>query len=139
MTFNFNKIEYMSPKEAFSQVWMKLALWFWRVRKLDALLRYYLSRKRRVPLLIKLEFPSPKHALCQVWLILLRGFGEEDKNVKSLQTDGRTDGRTDGGTTDTRGSEKHRSGKLAIITIPSSAIKMIITFSHILPAVIVQW
>ena len=94
MTFNFNKIEYMSPKEAFRQVWMKLALWFWR--KLDALLRYYLSRKRRVPLLIKLEFPSPKHALCQVWLILLRGFGEEVKNVKSLQTDGRTDGQTDG-------------------------------------------
>ena len=78
--------------------------------------------KRRVPLLIKLEFPSPKHALCQVWLILLRSFGEEDKNVKSLQTHGRTDSRTDGGTTDTRGSEKHRSSKLAIITITNSAI-----------------
>ena len=96
MTFNFNKIEYMSHKEAFSQVWMKLALWFWRGRKLDALLRYYLSRKGRGPLLNKLEFPSHKHALCQVWLILLRGFGEEVKNVKSLQTDGRTDGQTDG-------------------------------------------
>ena len=136
MTFNFNKIEYMSHKEAFSQVWMKLALWFWRGRKLDALLRYYLSSKRRGPLLIKLEFPSP---LCQVWLMLLRGFGEEDKNVKSLQTDGRTDRRTDVGTTDTRGSEKHRSGKLAIITIPNSAINFIITFSQILPAVILQW
>ena len=135
MTFNFNKIEYMSPKEALSQVWMKLALCFLRRRKLDALLRYYLSRKRRGPLLIKLEFPSPKHALCQVWLILLRGFGEKDKNVKSLQTDGRTEG----GTTDTRGSEKHRSGKLAIITIPNSAINFIITFSQILPAVILQW
>ena len=34
------------------------------------------------------------------------GFGEEDENVKSLQTDGQTDGRTDRQTTDDRWSEK---------------------------------
>ena len=50
----------------------------------------------------KLESPSPKNALCQVWLKLASGSGEEDENVKSLQTDGRTDGRTDRQTDDGR-------------------------------------
>ena len=45
----------------------------------------------------KLESPSPKDALCQLWLKLHwpSGSGEEDENVKSLQTDGRMDGWTD--------------------------------------------
>ena len=72
----------------------------------------------------KLESPSPRDTLCQVWLKLAqwflrschfifiisqlsplwegRGSGEEDENVKSLQTDERTDGRTDRQTTDDR-------------------------------------
>ena len=40
------------------------------------------------------------------------GSGEQDENVKSLQTDGWTDGRTDIQTTDDWWSEKHSSGEL---------------------------
>ena len=42
----------------------------------------------------KLESPSPKDTLCQVWLNWPSGSGEEDENVKSLQTDRETDGQT---------------------------------------------
>ena len=39
-------------------------------------------------------YPLAKDALCKVWLKLpCSGSGEEDENVKSLQTDSRTDGR----------------------------------------------
>ena len=43
----------------------------------------------------KIEFPSRMDALCQAWLNLPPGSGEEDENVKSLQTDKLTDRRTD--------------------------------------------
>ena len=38
----------------------------------------------------KHESPSPKDAFCQVWLKLADGSGEEDENVKGLQTERRT-------------------------------------------------
>ena len=38
----------------------------------------------------KHKSPSPKDALCQVWLNLADGSGEEDENVKGLQTERRT-------------------------------------------------
>ena len=52
---------------------------------------YLPLKKGRALHLNNLESPSPKNALCQVWLKLASGSGEEDENVKSLQTDGRTD------------------------------------------------
>ena len=53
-------------------------------------------------ILFELESPSPKDTLCQFWLNKPSGSGEEDENVKSLQTDRQTDGRTDGQTDDGR-------------------------------------
>ena len=44
----------------------------------------------------KLESPSPKDVLCQVKFKLTCGSGEEDENVKTLQTNGQTHGWTDG-------------------------------------------
>ena len=50
----------------------------------------------------KLESPSQKNVLCKVWLKLDSGSGEEDENVKSLQTDRQVDRLT----MDDRRSEK---------------------------------
>ena len=41
----------------------------------------------------KLESPSPKDALCKFGWNWPSGSGEEDENVKSLQTDRQTDRR----------------------------------------------
>ena len=150
---HLNNLESPLPKDALCQVWLNLALWFWRRRFFNfvnvfSLLRTYPPlEKGRALHLKKLESPAPKDALCQVWLTLAqwfwrRGFlyfvnefslfrtyppwkragsfiwgnlitlhqgilcakfgwnwpsgsGEEDENVKSLQTDGQTD-RDDG-------------------------------------------
>ena len=35
MNLHFYKLESPSPKDAFSQVWLKLAHWFWRRRKCE--------------------------------------------------------------------------------------------------------
>ena len=45
----------------------------------------------------KLETPSPKDALCLIGWNWSCGSGEEDENMKSLQTDGQTDKQTDDG------------------------------------------
>ena len=98
---HWNKLESPSPKDALCQVWMKLAQWFWRRRffsvvNVFSLFRNYLPLEKSGALhLNKLECPLPKDALCQVWLKWPGGSGEEDENVKSLQTDGRTDRQTD--------------------------------------------
>ena len=44
-------------------------------------------------ILTNLNFLSLRDTLCQVWLHWPSGSGEEDENVKRLQTDGRTDRR----------------------------------------------
>ena len=78
---------------------MKLAQWFWRriflnFVKVFSLFHNYLPlEKGRALDLNKLESPSPK----EFGLNWPSGSGEEDENVKSLQTDRRTDGQTDDG------------------------------------------
>ena len=55
-----------------------------------SLFRNYLPLEKGMALnLKKLESTLPKNALCQVWWKLAQWWGEEDENVKSLQTDGR--------------------------------------------------
>ena len=74
------KVESPSPKDALSQVWLKLAQWFWRRRSLNyvnvfSLFRNYLLLETgRALHLNKLESPLPKDALCQVWLKLAQWF-----------------------------------------------------------------
>ena len=70
------KLKSPLPKDALSQVWLKLAQWFWRRIFLNflnvfSLFRNYLPLEEgRALHLNKLESPSPKDALCQVWLKL---------------------------------------------------------------------
>ena len=77
---HLKKLDSPSPKDAFCQVWLKLAYWFWRRRFLNfvnvfSLFHNYLPlEKGRALLLNKLESPSPKDALCQVWLKLAQWF-----------------------------------------------------------------
>ena len=80
VALRLNKLESPSPKDAFCQVWLKLAQWFWRRRFLNFVNVFFLFRKY-LPLekagalyLNKLESPSPKNALCQVWLKLTQWF-----------------------------------------------------------------
>ena len=73
---HLNKLESPSPKDASSQVWLKLAQWFWRRRFFNfinvfSLFHNYLPLKKGGALLLNnRESPSPKDALCQVWLKL---------------------------------------------------------------------
>ena len=77
---HLNKRESPSPKDALSQVWLKLAQWFWRRRFLNfvnvfSLFPNYLPFEKGGALhLNKLESPLPKDALCQVWLKLAQWF-----------------------------------------------------------------
>ena len=70
--YHLNKLEPPSPKDALSQVWLKLAQWFWRIRCLNFVnvfslfLNYPPLEKGGALHLNKLESPSPKDALCQV-------------------------------------------------------------------------
>ena len=79
-TLRLNKLESPSPKDAFCQVWLKLAQWFWRRRFLNfvnvfSLFHNYLPLEKAGALYLnKLESPSPKDALCQVWLKLAQWF-----------------------------------------------------------------
>ena len=74
-----NKLESPSPKNAWCQDWLKLALRFLRTRFLKFVNNFAMSllsplRKRRALHLNKLESSSPKDALCQVWLKLAQWF-----------------------------------------------------------------
>ena len=74
------KFESPSPRDAFCQVWLKLAQWFWRRRFFNfvnvfSLFRNYLFFEKGGPLYLnKLESPSPKDAFCQVCLKLAQWF-----------------------------------------------------------------
>ena len=77
---HLNKYESPSPKDAFCQVWLKLAQWFCSRRFVNfvnvfSLFRnYFPVEKGRALHLKKLEFPLPKDDLCQVWLKLVQWF-----------------------------------------------------------------
>ena len=103
MTFHLNKHDFPSPKDALCQVWLKLALWFFRRRFLKFVNVFSLS-PYNLPLekggalhLKKLESPLPMNALCQVWLKLAQWFLRRRWKCEKF-----TDRRTDGLTTDNR-------------------------------------
>ena len=63
------------------QVWLKLTLWFCRIRFLKILTLYFCYFVIIFPWIrtcsfiwANLEFPLPKEALCQVWLKLIQWF-----------------------------------------------------------------
>ena len=78
---HLKKLDSPSPKNALSQVWFKLALWFWRRRLFFNFVNVYslfhnylpLEKGRALPLK-KLEFPLSKDALWQVWLKFAQRF-----------------------------------------------------------------
>ena len=80
MVLHLKKLESPSPKEAYDQVWLKLAQWFWRRRFFNfvnvfSLFRNYLPLEKGGDLhLYKLESPLPKNTLCQNWLKLAQWF-----------------------------------------------------------------
>ena len=86
-----------------SQVWFKLAQWFWRTRFFNYfnafyLFRNYLPWKGTGPFIwTHLNPLHPRMHCAKFGWNWPRGSGEEDENVKSLQTDGRTDRQTDDG------------------------------------------
>ena len=115
-----NKLEFPSPKDALTQIWLKLAKQFWR-RKFLNFVNVFLLNCNYLPLeksvglhLNKLEYPLPKDTLWAIGWNWLRGSREEDKNVKSLQTDRWT--------TDNKRSEKltraFSSGELKKVGLP---------------------
>ena len=70
MFLHLNKLESPSPKDAFCQVWLKLAQWFWR-RSLFNFVNIFSLFRNHLPLendwalhLTKFESPSPNVALC---------------------------------------------------------------------------
>ena len=77
-----NKHDFPSPKDALSQVSLKLVLWFWKRRffkfvNVFSLFRYFLPLEKGVVLhLNKLEFPSPKDvfvpSLVEIGLVVLK-------------------------------------------------------------------
>ena len=78
----FDKIESPTAKDDLSQVWLKLAQWFWKRRFLN-FVKVFLLFRNYLPLekegggglhLNKLESPSTKDALRQVWLKLTQWF-----------------------------------------------------------------
>ena len=94
---HFNKLKFPSPKDALCQVWLKLIQWFLR-RRFCYIVNVFLLFDNYLPLekggalhLNKLEFPLPRVLCAKFNWNWSSGSGEEDENVKSLQTDGRTD------------------------------------------------
>ena len=74
VALHLNKLESPPPKDALCQIWLKLAMWFWRRRFFKSFNRNYLFRQY-LPLekgvavqMNKLESPPPKDALCQISL-----------------------------------------------------------------------
>ena len=80
LLLHLKKLESPSPKDALCQVWIKLALCFWRrgffnFVNVFSLFRNYLLLEKGGPLhLNKLDSPSPRVALCQVWLKFAQWF-----------------------------------------------------------------
>ena len=82
--YNF---KFPSPNDVLSQVWVKLAKWFWRRRlflKAVNVFHYVAiictsSWKDVVSHLYKLAFPSPKAASCKNWLNWLSDSWEKTK------------------------------------------------------------
>ena len=78
--FIWKKLETPLPKNAYWQVWLKLAQWLRRRRYFNfvnivLLFRNYLPLEMEGALhLNKLEFLSPKDAFCKVWLKLVQWF-----------------------------------------------------------------
>ena len=74
-------------------IWLKLAQWFWRNKFLNfvsvfLLFRYHLALEKGQTNLNPLNPSMLCAKFCRNWP---SGSGEEDENVKSLQTDERTD------------------------------------------------
>ena len=78
--FHLNKHKSSIPTDAFCQVWLKLAQWFYSRRFFNFCQCIFtislLSplKKRRSTSFKKLESPSPKGDLCLVWLKLAQWF-----------------------------------------------------------------
>ena len=78
-TLQLNTLGSPSPKDALSQIWLKLVQWFLR-KKLN-FVNVFLIFRNYLPLekgwahhLNKFESPSPKEAMYQVWLTLVQSF-----------------------------------------------------------------
>ena len=80
---HLNKLESSSPKDAFCQVWMKLAQWFWR-RRFSYFVNVFSLFRNYLPLENKLESLSPKDALFKFGWNWPSGFGEEDFLISSM-------------------------------------------------------
>ena len=98
MVLNLNKLESPSPKDALSQVWLKLAQWFRRksffkyFNVFSLFCNYLPLGKGMVLHLNKLESPLPKDAFCQVLVKIDLVVLEKLKIGKVYrQTDKRTD------------------------------------------------
>ena len=99
-----NKLESPSPKDDLCQVWLNLTKWFLR-RRLFLIYRcifcnfVIISSRKRAGLFIWTNMiPLHQRMICDKFCWNWpSGSGEEDENVKSLQTDRQTNGRTDDG------------------------------------------
>ena len=93
---HLNKDVFPSPKAALCQVWLKLALRFWRRRFFKKSLEYFIyfviisPWKRAEPFIWTHLHPLHQRMLCAKfgwkWS---NGSGEEDENVKSFRTEDR--------------------------------------------------
>ena len=81
-----------SPKDAFGQVWLKLAQWFWRrrffnfVNVFSLFLNYLPLEKGGAIHLYRLESPPTKDALCQAWLKLVQWFWRRISKCEKFTT-----------------------------------------------------
>ena len=82
MAHQANKLESSSPKDTLCHVWLKLAEWYWRIQFLNFVNVCWLFNNY-----------LPLEKICFVPSLV--DSGEEDENVKRLQTDRWTDGWTD--------------------------------------------
>ena len=112
---HLNKLESHSPKDALCQVWLKLVQWFWRwkfLKVLNVFLLFpiYLPFGKGVAFIWTNLNPLHPGILCAKfswnWP---SGSGEEDENVKSLQTDRPTDRQMTG--------DQKSSGELKNLTV----------------------
>ena len=105
---HLNKVKYPSPKDALCQVWLKLALWFWRRKilnfvKIFSFLSYYLPLKKgMVPHLKKLESRLSKNGFVSSFIKIVRWFWRRRRKCEKFMTTTTTKQRT----TDKLWSEK---------------------------------